>query len=135
MKKRKCFKSRKIGSYTECIQNVYNLDTQYSIDKNSIGKNIISVYEDEIGHLTPNNLTILESYEEDLSEELIIEAIKIASTNGKKNMAYIKAILNNWVSLGIKNVNEIPKKPIKKTKTQQQDFNKVPVGLESLFDN
>lgn len=111
------------------------MDTQYSIDKNSIGKNIINVYEDEIGHLTPNNLTILESYKEDLSEELIIEAIKIASTNGKKNMAYIKAILNNWVSLGIKNVNEIPKKPIKKTKTQQQDFNKVPVGLDSLFDN
>ena len=50
-------------------------------------------------------------------------------------MAYIKAILNNWVSLGIKNVNEIPKKPIKKTKTQQQDFNKVPVGLDSLFEN
>lgn len=128
----------------EALDNVQRLSAncprEIEIDKEiEIENRTIKCYEDEIGHLTPNNLTLLNSYKKDLSDDLICKAIKIARENGKPNMAYIKGILNNWISLGVKNINEIPEKPITKNKTKQQslEFNDSYEGmnLEDLFDN
>lgn len=85
------------------------------IDKNRIDK-IIVVYEEEIGHATPTTLEILDSYLDDVTDEMIIKAIQIASTNNKKNLAYIKGILNSWISKGYKVLSDIDEQK-KTTKT------------------
>ena len=98
------------GAYTEMstrgIPNHNQMDTQVRLGKDSIGKDsittIVKRYEEEIGLATPTTLTIIESYLEDLTEEMIINAIEIASERNKKNLSYIKGILNSWISKGYK---------------------------------
>lgn len=70
-------------------------------------KNIVVAYEEEIGHATPFILDVLCSYLDDLTEEMIIKAINIASTNNKKSLNYIKGILNSWINKGYKTVGDI----------------------------
>ena len=70
-------------------------------------KNIVVAYEEEIGHATPFILDVLCSYLDDLTEEMIIKAINIASTNNKKSLNYIKGILNSWINKGYKTVADI----------------------------
>jgi len=107
------------GSYTEldteCIQNVYTLDTQVRLGKDRIGKDriyidnadvdieeVLKFYESEIGLATSTTATVFESYLEDLPKEMIIKAIEIASSNNKKSLSYIKGILNSWMNKGYK---------------------------------
>lgn len=128
------------GSYTELytngIPNGNQRETQYSIGKNSIDKNrignIIKIYEEEIGLLTPYQLETLESYLDDLSEEMIIEAIKRASKQNKKSMSYIEGILKNWVKDGYKTIADI--KDIKKASQVKISIN-TDTNLEDLYDN
>ena len=96
--------------------NVYRLDTNCipSIEKNSIEKNsieenscnkqnaeIIKCYEENIGLITPATAEILFSYN-DIDYKMIIEAIKIATLNNKRNCRYIQGILNSWIRKGYK---------------------------------
>ena len=90
--------------------NVYNMYTDciHSIDKNSIDKNscnneseIIKYYEDNIGMITSATAEILFSYDE-IDYKMIIEAIKIATLNNKRNCRYIQGILNSWIRKGYK---------------------------------
>ena len=85
------------------------------IDKNRIDK-IIVVYEEEIGHATPTTLEMLDLYLDDVTDEMIIKAIQIASMNNKKNLAYVKGILNSWISKGYKVISDIDEQK-KSTKT------------------
>ena len=103
--------------------NVYMLDTNCipSIDKSSIDKSsidesscsnqnaeIIKCYEENIGLITPATAEILFSYN-DIDYKMIIEAIKIASINNKRNCRYIQGILNSWINKGYKVVADIKK--------------------------
>ncbi len=111
------------GSYTECIRNVYSLDTQISIDKISIDKNSISssieqleadtadetifdYYQSRIGALDGYQVEKLQGYLSDdhLEPELVKRAIDRAADNGKRNFGYINAILNNWSQNGIRTI-------------------------------
>ena len=107
------------NSYTECIQPVYKMDTQVRLGKVSIGKDSINVvikrYEEEIGFATPTTLTTLLSYQDDLTDEMIIKAIEIASERNKKNLSYIKGILNSWISKGYKTLADIENEQNNKT--------------------
>ena len=101
--------------------NVMSRDS-HATDKNRIDKNknridnIIVVYEEEIGLATPTTLETLHSYLDDLTEDMIIKAIKIASVNNKKNLAYIKGILNSWISKGYKVLADIDNESKKESK-------------------
>lgn len=103
-----------------------------SINNNNIYNNNIYIkeYEKEIGLLTPYQLERLNSYLDDLSEEMIIEAIHIASRQNKKSLAYIEAILKNWINNGIKTVADIKNKKDKK----EIKLN-TSMDLEDLYDN
>ena len=112
------------GSYTECIQNVYSLDTQISIDKirldkNSISssieqfetdtateKNIFDYYQSRIGALDGYQVEKLQGYLSDdhLEPELVKRAIDRAADNGKRNFGYINAILKNWAQNDIRTI-------------------------------
>lgn len=81
------------------------------IEKNSCSKEnaeIIKCYEENIGLITPATAEILFSYN-DIDYKMIIEAIKIASINNKRNCRYIQGILNSWINKGYKVVADIQK--------------------------
>lgn len=90
---------------------------EYSIEENSIVecssnkreneiKKIIDFYNNNIGQLTPYAMTILESYMDQIETDCIILAMQKAVESNKRNMQYIKGILNNWIKAGIKTLVE-----------------------------
>lgn len=130
------------NSYTECIQPVYELETQDRLGKDRIGKvskeqesavsescvdgltDIINFYNDNIGLITPYAVTILESYLEDMPADLIILAMKKSVEANKRTIQYIKGILNNWNKKGIKTVLDAENEDIlfkAKNENQQQE--------------
>lgn len=101
------------------------------IDKNRIS-NIFIVYEEEIGSLTPFQVEKLESYLDDLSEEMIIEAIKRASSYNKRSLSYIEGILKNWIRNGYKVLADIQdEKPKGKFNTVESTHG----DLSELYEN
>ena len=56
---------------------------------------------------------ILESYEKELPEDLIIFAMQKAVENKARNLGYIKAILNSWKNKGITTLSEAKEKDLK----------------------
>ena len=111
-----------------------NLDTplKKNLKENNINyEYIIKEYEKEIGLLTPYQYQILESYFNDLSEEMIIEAIHRASKMNKKNLSYIEGILKNWINNGYKVLGDIKEN---KNKKEIEKLN-TSMDLNSLYEN
>ena len=138
------------GSYTECIQNVYSLDTQISIDKISIDKSrlnknsisssieqleadtadetIFDYYQSRIGALDGYQVEKLQGYLSDdhLEPELVKRAIDRAADNGKRNFGYINAILKNWAQ------NDI--RTIAKQEEEQRNFSDSKAKKSGTFE-
>ena len=94
-----------------CNNDVTNCNTEIEKEKEiEIEKEknaeIIKCYEENIGLITPAAAEILFSYN-DIDYKMIIEAIKIASINNKRNCRYIQGILNSWINKGYKIVTDI----------------------------
>ncbi len=58
--------------------------------------NIYSLYEENIGPLTPMLAEALREAERDYPQSWLEDAIRIAVKNNKRNWNYIQAILNRW---------------------------------------
>lgn len=67
---------------------------------------IIDFYNNNISMLTPHGLTVLSDYAKEMDYEVVIYAMQIAVEANKRNIRYIKAILNNWSKSGIKTLIE-----------------------------
>ena len=99
----------------ECVtENATSRDSHVTVTQQNKNKkenknieNIIRVYEEEIGHATSFSFSVLDSYLDDLQEEMIIKAIQIASSNNKKSLNYIEGILKSWISKGYKVLADI----------------------------
>ena len=92
---------------------------------NNINQDINKVtlfYEQNIGLLSPFILEEIEEYQSQISDDMIIEAIKRAVEAGKRNWKYTKGIINNWISQGIKTLAEVQQndKAFKKAKETKQ---------------
>lgn len=123
----------KNGMYTKCIQNVYKMDTQYSIDKSSIDKDSIVVEEEQqllqqkfIKCTGSTNLNAIEeciSYLDDFPYEVIEVALKKTSEkNG--GWKYAKTILQNWLKAGIKTIEQVEAEELNfKNKNQKNNDN------------
>lgn len=66
------------------------------------------------------------SWCEDLSEELVIEAMKQAVENGSKNWKYIEAILRDWASKGYQTVEEVQAEQLAYTERTAKKRNQPP---------
>ncbi len=77
--------------------------------KVTTNSNIFEVIEQEFGRtLSPIEYEIIKAWlENNMSEELIKEAIKEATFNGVSNLRYIDKILYEWGKLGIKTVKDV----------------------------
>ncbi|HEL2203483.1 TPA: DnaD domain protein [Streptococcus suis] len=111
------------GSYTECIQNVYSLDTQIRLDKNRLDKNrldedredtpplviVSEIYQSKIGVIDGDQFQQLTEYItlDGMELDVVVRAITEAADNGKRNFKYILAILRNWKQNGIKTIAQV----------------------------
>ena len=98
------------------IEKEKEKDIEKEIDIDT--EKIIKCYEENIGLFTPASSEIILSYVDDLSADMIIQAIKIASINNKKSARYIQGILNSWINKGYKVLPDI--------ENEKQDKNAVP---------
>ncbi len=102
------------------MEEVINLDGFYNkvslliMDEgnskdNSVDSNIFEVIEKEFGRtLSPMEYEIIKAWlEQNMSEELIKEAIKEATFNGVSNLRYIDKILYEWGKAGIKTSSDV----------------------------
>lgn len=97
-------------NYQQTNNKQITTNEEYKNNKNIYSSSIVSEYEKNIGTLNGIVYEELMSYAEDMSEELIIEAIHIACRNNKKMWSYIKSILNNWNKKGYTVVADIEDK-------------------------
>ena len=71
--------------------------------------------------LNPSEVKIITGWLEDdqYSEELIIEAIRLTVVNGKRYLNYTTGILHNWEDKGYKTLNDIREKERKKKEREE----------------
>lgn len=79
-------------------------------------KEIIKVYEAEIGLITPTVAEEIEAFLKELPADMITRAIKEASIHNVKAWKYIASILNRCVNQGIKNSADFERKTNSPTK-------------------
>ncbi len=96
------------------MEDFFNKVALMTIDEvnkqeNCINSNIFEVIEKEFGRtLTPIEYEIIKAWLEDnISEELIKEAVREATLSGVSTLRYIDKILYEWGKLGIKNVKDV----------------------------
>jgi len=78
---------------------------------------VISAYENNIAPITEISSELLLSYCDNLSPELVLEAIKKAVLANKRDCRYIRGILNNWSNKGFKKLIDV--------KNEEQEFKKA----------
>ena len=104
----------------------YNKLTSLALDKKKEDNDndIYSLFEQEFGRqLSPTECENIDRWiENDISLELIKEALKESILNGVRNMRYIDKILYSWTSNGYKTVEDIKRK---KEKTSDETIEKL----------
>lgn len=85
--------------------------------------NIYEVIEKEFGRtLSPIEYEIIKAWiDNDMSEELIREAIKEATFSGVSNLRYIDKILYEWGKLGIKTAKDVEKHRKKRAQRKEEE--------------
>lgn len=90
-----------------------------SIDKGSIGEvmvegeettaadGLIAYAANNLAYISPKNMEELDSFREDLTEDMIRYAIDEACANGKRNYAYVRVILNRMIERGFKSLGDV----------------------------
>ncbi len=79
---------------------VPSLDPTVPVDITVERPNIFTLYEQNIGPLTPLIADSLTDLEETYSPEWLEEAIQVAVAYNKRSLKYIEAILNRWQTEG-----------------------------------
>ena len=115
-----------------------------SINDSSIKdtKLVIKYVEQTLGIIGPNNTIELLSFLEDgVEPDVIIRAIDIAIGSGKRNYNYVRGILNNWLSDGIKNSAQLTEHLQNKNKKHvtniiaenEQNYNNSGVNINGKY--
>lgn len=93
--------------------------------------NIYEIIEKEFGRtLSPMEYEIIRAWlDNDMSEELIQEAIKEATYNGVSNLRYIDKILYEWSKLGIKTAKDVSDNKKKRAKDKEEASSDVDMDI------
>ena len=83
---------------------------------------VVEFYNNNVGALTPFGLEILEDYTREMTEEVVIYAMQISVEANKRNLAYIKAILNNWSKAGVKTLADAQNENKSKSKSEIEEW-------------
>lgn len=92
-------------------------------EKSNYQSNIFEVVEKEFGRtLSPMEYEIIKAWlDNDMSEDLIKEAIKEATFNGVSNLRYIDKILYEWGKQGIKTVKDVEDNRHKREQRREEE--------------
>ncbi len=92
----------------------------------SYQSNIFEIVEKEFGRtLSPIEYEIIKAWlDNDMSEELIREAIKEATFNGVSNLRYIDKILYEWGKAGIKTAKDVDEHRKKRAQRREEEADK-----------
>ena len=99
--------------------------------KDTNDTNIYEIIEKEFGRtLSPMEYEIIKAWlEQNISEELIKEAIKEATFNGVSNLRYIDKILYEWGKAGIKNSRDVEENRKKRNSRKDNKDENVDIDL------
>lgn len=87
------------------VKNVVEESKEETIDSCVDGLDeVIEFYNNNISLITPYAKDVFVDYLKEMPKDLIILAMKKATESNARNIKYIKAILNNWSSKGIKSI-------------------------------
>ncbi|MFD2924782.1 DnaD domain-containing protein [Halobacillus naozhouensis] len=89
-----------------------------------VGPNLHSFYEQNIGTVTPFIAEMMKEWCEELSEELVMEALKIAVRQNKLFFQYIDGILRQWKQKGVRKIAEVKEGVESHSKESLRDKNK-----------
>lgn len=96
-------------------KNVKNID----VDDDK-GVDIYQTYQEVFGVLNPLMSQNLEQWAEDLTPELVNEALIRSGTQGAKKFSYTEVILRNWEKEGVKTVEDIAALDAKREKNNRK---------------
>jgi len=93
--------------------------------------NVYDIIEQEFGRtLSPIEYEIIKAWlENNISEELIKEAVKEATFNGVSNLRYIDKILYEWGKAGIKDASDVEKMRKKRNNKGDADTKEVDIDI------
>lgn len=96
-------------------------------------QDVIDFYQSNIGLITPYGIEVFTDYAKEMDNDVIIYAMKISVEADKRNIKYIKAILNNWAKKGIKKLVDAQKESKQKKTTipEQREYD----NLDFLYAN
>lgn len=109
------------------LEDFYNrfclIMTEDIVKKDHSNSNIFEVIEKEFGRtLSPMEYEIIKAWlDNNMSEELITEALKEATFNGVSNLRYIDKILYEWGKLGIKTKEDVVQNKMKRRKEKEKE--------------
>lgn len=93
------------------IDNVYKtmVNNINKVNKKKVNNNIFETFEKEFSRtLSPMEYEIINDWlNKNISEELIIGALKEATYNGVTNLRYIDKIIYEWTKKGFKNMEDV----------------------------
>jgi DnaD/phage-associated family protein len=87
-------------------ENTTEITTEITTSK-YVGKDATDFYQQNFGMLSPFIIEDIQQWCNDLSDELVIEAMKIALQRNKHTWAYVRGILNEWAKRNVKTVNDV----------------------------
>ena len=91
----------------EEVEEDIEVDAEEDMSAAAAHDNVLDFYLNNINPIpTPREIELLESYETDTPEELILYAMEKAVDNKARSMGYIKSILNSWKAKGITTLAE-----------------------------
>lgn len=96
-------------------------------------QDVIDFYQSNIGLITPYGIEVFTDYAKEMDNDVIIYAMEISVEADKRNIKYIKAILNNWAKKGIKKLVDAQKESKQKkiTMPEQREYD----NLDFLYAN
>src|SRR5690625_1363403 len=87
-------------------KNARDNNTVFNNTSNSSSSNAFAFYENNFGMMSPFISQNIEHWIDDLSEELVIESMKIALTNNKQ-FNYAEGILRDWYNKNIRTIDDV----------------------------
>lgn len=108
------------------ISSFYDIVFSKMLDKQEKDKHnndLYSTFEEEFGRtLSPMEYEIINNWlEQNISEDLILAALKETVFNGINNLRYVDKILYEWNKKGIKNTKDVENKIKNKEESKEED--------------
>lgn len=94
-------------SYNDTLTIRGQKEKEKEKEKQNNNEDAVAFYQENFGVISPFLVQSIETWEEDMSPEAVIEAMKRALAQNKRTWSYIEAILKNWNSQNLKTINDV----------------------------